>query len=162
MAGRARLPGGAGSRAKLNADISQLLARKREAQAQLDSLHGVVVPVTISVTAKINAAQIRNKVEDQLARYGLEPRASGGPVLRGRTYLVGENGPELVTMGASGFVTPTNRLDQATLDLAGGRGGAGGMVVINVYALTSGPEVGRATVQAIKDYEQFNGTSWRN
>lgn len=149
-------------RAKLNADISQLIQKKREAQAQLDSLHGVVVPVTVSVTAKINAAQIRNKVADQLERYGLEARGAGGPVIRGRSYLVGENGPELVTMGASGFVTPTNRLDKATLDLAAGRGNGGGQIVIQVYALTAGPEVGRATVQAIKDYEAFNGTGWRN
>jgi len=38
------------------------------------------------------------------------PRAAGGPVSAGQTYLVGEKGPELVTMGASGFVTPNNRL----------------------------------------------------
>jgi phage-related minor tail protein len=41
-----------------------------------------------------------------------------------------------------------------------GPGGAGG-VVVNVYALTAGPEVGKATVDAIKEYERFNGTSWR-
>lgn len=32
-------------------------------------------------------------------------RASGGPVTGGNTYLVGEKGPELVTMGQSGFVS---------------------------------------------------------
>lgn len=147
-------------RAKLNADISALIAKKREAQAQLDSLHGVTVPVTISVTAKVNAAQIRNKVADQLARYGLEPRAAGGPVLKGRTYLVGENGPELVTMGASGYVTPTNKITAATLNAAG-ESPTGG-IVIQVYALSAGPEVGRATVEAIREYERFNGPGWRN
>lgn len=149
-------------RAKLNADISALVAKKREAQRNLDSLHGVTVPVTISVTAKINAAQIRNKVASQLERYGLEPRASGGPVLGGRTYLVGENGPELVTMGASGYVTPTNKLSAATLGPgASVTGAAGGGVVVNVYALADGPDVGRRVVDAIKDYEEFNGTGWR-
>jgi hypothetical protein len=45
------------------------------------------------------------------------PRAAGGPVLPGGTYLVGENGPEWLRMGSnSGTVIP----------------GAGG-VVINVY-----------------------------
>lgn len=34
--------------------------------------------------------------------------------------------------------------------------------VINVYALTSGPEVGRQVVQAITDYERTNGARWRN
>lgn len=32
-------------------------------------------------------------------------RATGGPVAGGNTYLVGEHGPELVTMGQSGFVS---------------------------------------------------------
>jgi phage-related minor tail protein len=146
-------------RAKLNADITALQAKRRAAQADLNSLHGVTVPVTVSVTAKINAAQIRNKVADQLARYGLEERAMGGPVRGGRTYLVGENGPELVTMGGSGFVTPTNKLAATALDVAGA--GGGGAVVINVYALADGPEVGRRVVETIREYEQFNGTGWR-
>lgn len=38
-------------------------------------------------------------------------RASGGYVMTGQTYLVGENGPELLTMGdRNGYVTPNNRL----------------------------------------------------
>lgn len=148
-------------RAKLNADITALTAKRRAAQADLNSLHGVTVPVTISVTAKLNAAQIRNKVADQLARYGLEPRAMGGPVRGGRTYLVGENGPELVTMGASGFVTPTHKLDDAAVGLSGGSGVDGQPIVIQVYALSDGPEVGRRVTDAIRSYEQVNGAGWR-
>ena len=38
-------------------------------------------------------------------------RAMGGPVVAGSTYLVGERGPELLTMGrADGYVTPNNAL----------------------------------------------------
>ena len=37
-------------------------------------------------------------------------RASGGPVFAGNTYLVGEQGPELVTFGASASVTPNGAL----------------------------------------------------
>lgn len=38
-------------------------------------------------------------------------RASGGPVAAGRTYLVGEKGPELLTMGSTpGNVTPNHQL----------------------------------------------------
>ena len=49
-------------------------------------------------------------------------RALGGSVAAGASYIVGERGPELLTMGGNGFVTPNNRL-----------GGFGGMnVVINV------------------------------
>lgn len=34
------------------------------------------------------------------------PRANGGPVDMGRSYLVGERGPELFTPGRSGMITP--------------------------------------------------------
>lgn len=37
-------------------------------------------------------------------------RALGGQVTAGTTYLVGERGPELVTMGANGYVTPNDKL----------------------------------------------------
>jgi hypothetical protein len=41
-------------------------------------------------------------------------RASGGPVSAGRTYLVGEKGPELLSMGnQGGHITPNHRLGQA-------------------------------------------------
>jgi TP901 family phage tail tape measure protein/lambda family phage tail tape measure protein len=38
-------------------------------------------------------------------------RQRGGPVQRGRSFLVGENGPEIFTPGQSGMVTPTNPAD---------------------------------------------------
>lgn len=45
-------------------------------------------------------------------------RASGGDVIGGRSYVVGENGPEIYTPGAHGFVTPNH--------VAFGGGGAQG------------------------------------
>ena len=39
------------------------------------------------------------------AALGLPPRAAGGPVTKGRSYLVGEYGPEVVTMGSNGSVS---------------------------------------------------------
>lgn len=50
-------------------------------------------------------------------------RAGGGPVLAGRSYMVGESGPELVTMGGNGTVTPNAALRSAV------NSGGGGMVV---------------------------------
>jgi len=42
-------------------------------------------------------------------------RASGGPVLSGSTYLVGERGPELLRMGgSSGMIIPNNRMGGST------------------------------------------------
>ncbi len=43
--------------------------------------------------------------------YGIEGRASGGLVSAGSTYLVGENGPELLTMGSNnGHITPNDQM----------------------------------------------------
>jgi hypothetical protein len=58
-------------------------------------------------------------------------RASGGPVSAGRSYLVGERGPEIVTMAGNGYVTP-NR------DLGGGG---------DVYVMV---DLGRGVQQVIK------------
>lgn len=48
-----------------------------------------------------------------------EPRETGGPVQAGRHYLVGERGPELLTMGAnsSGFITPNKSLQGKTTNV---------------------------------------------
>lgn len=40
---------------------------------------------------------------------GIKPRASGGPVMAGSAYLVGENGPELRVEQTSGYVLNANR-----------------------------------------------------
>lgn len=40
--------------------------------------------------------------------------ATGGPVSAGQTYLVGEAGPELLTMGSAGAITPNHALGGAT------------------------------------------------
>ena len=41
---------------------------------------------------------------------GLTPRAGGGPVTGGRSYLVGENGPELFQAGQSGRIIPNGSM----------------------------------------------------
>jgi hypothetical protein len=48
-------------------------------------------------------------------------RAAGGPVQSGRTYLVGENGPELATFGKNGTIIPNHALPRG--------GSSGGMQV---------------------------------
>jgi phage-related minor tail protein len=41
-------------------------------------------------------------------------RANGGPVSKGKTYMVGERGPELFTPGSSGKITPNHDLGGST------------------------------------------------
>jgi hypothetical protein len=43
--------------------------------------------------------------------------ASGGPVFAGNAYLVGEQGPEVVLMGANGTVIPNNELGGNTINI---------------------------------------------
>lgn len=58
-------------------------------------------------------------------------RAGGGPVSSGSTYLVGENGPELFTPGASGSIIPNHALG----------GGGGVSVAVNIIGAPSQPQV---------------------
>jgi len=58
--------------------------------------------------------------------------------------------------------TPTVDLSTVGPDTSSLGTGAMRQVVINVYALADGPDVGRRVVDAITDYEQFNGTGWRS
>ena len=60
-------------------------------------------------------------------------REKGGPVSAGQTYLVGEKGPELLTMGSNrGFITPNNKM---------GGGGDNTTNIVNVSVDASGSSV---------------------
>jgi hypothetical protein len=56
-------------------------------------------------------------------------RANGGPVSKGKSYIVGERGPEMFTPGSSGMITPNHEL-----------GGSSTNVVVNVDASGSSVE----------------------
>lgn len=63
-------------------------------------------------------------------------RAKGGPVSPGRTYLVGERGPEPFTPTRSGYIRPTEALDHA--EPSPRRGGATrGNMTVNVTVPTT-------------------------
>jgi hypothetical protein len=69
-------------------------------------------------------------------------RALGGPVNAGQTYMVGERGPELVTFGRSGQVTPNNQL-----------GGQGISITINNPVMTDRrmvDEIGKQLVSTLR------------
>jgi hypothetical protein len=57
-------------------------------------------------------------------------RATGGPTRRGRRYMVGENGPELLQMGdEGGWITSNERIRAA---MGGGGGGGTGVVAVTL------------------------------
>lgn len=99
-----------------------------------------------------------------------ERRASGGPVAAGRTYLVGERGPELFTAPAAGSIIPNSRLMSGSVDSArwyGGRFAPGGMggggitvnasVTINAGMGTDGYAVGRQVAEVLRSYVNSRG-----
>lgn len=64
-------------------------------------------------------------------------RARGGPVSRGRSYLVGEQRPEVFTPRANGYISQA-------------KGGAGGATIAPTFNLTFNGSVDQATVDKIK------------
>lgn len=53
--------------------------------------------------------------------FGIGARASGGPISANRPYLVGEQGPELITPATDGYVTSNDDLFKNTRSALGGR-----------------------------------------
>ena len=105
------------------------------------------------------ASAVFSQIQRSLIQYGVNAflgglpggfggmfRAEGGPVTKGRGYIVGERGPELFTPGASGKITPNHQLGGST------------NVVVNVDASGSsvegdeqrGKELGRLISVAIQ------------
>jgi hypothetical protein len=84
-------------------------------------------------------------------------RASGGPVSGGKTYLVGEQGPELFTAPTSGEIVPNDRLRSLTskgLGASGGRAPAGRgdlSVKFEIHGVTDPEEVARIAEQKLRD-----------
>lgn len=77
---------------------------------------------------------------DALTLAGIPGMATGGPVMAGKTYLVGERGPELFTPGASGGITPNGALGGNT---------------INVTVTSADPN---AVVAALQQWSRNNGS----
>lgn len=74
-------------------------------------------------------------------------RAAGGPVYAAQTYLVGENGPELVTMGADGNVV--NAAQTAAMMTGASGGSAVPNVTLNVTAQSTGRPLDDALMEAL-------------
>lgn len=89
-------------------------------------------------------------------------RASGGPVTAGRSYLVGEKGPEIITPRANGIVVPN-----AALRKAGGGGSSTVNVTVDLRGTTGDKELdakirtsaAAAYSQAMRDAKK-NAPGW--
>ena len=70
----------------------------------------------------------------------VEPRAAGGPVSGGQSYLVGEKGPEIFTPSGSGMITANSAI------------GGGNTLIVNVQGADP-----QAVVRALQDYNRTAG-----
>jgi hypothetical protein len=118
-------------------------------QAMLDALIGKLQVLSgLTFNSAFNPGDIKMRWDEKKKRW-VPGRAAGGPVSAGGTYVVGERGPELLTMGSSGgVITPNHAL-----------GGGGNTFVVNVAA-PDGKDpyaFGQAIVKAIKAFERTNG-----
>lgn len=75
------------------------------------------MPTTGPVPAQLTPEPIANQ-------YGIQERASGGPVMPSRPYIVGERGPELFVPGAAGQIV-NNRQLAVSMNIYGGGGDPG-------------------------------------
>jgi len=110
--------------AQLKATIAQLLRQKANAQAAINGLTGKTVVISASVA--LNTANIRRKIDAQLARLGVvEGRETGGAVKKGQSYVVGEKRPELFVPKTDGEIIPTVPTSASPRAYGGGGGGGG-------------------------------------
>ena len=80
------------------------------APAAMATAIGITAPIASAIAATSTAAAAA--------------RATGGQVRGGQSYLVGERGPELLTMGGSGRISSNDQLKNAV-------GGGGGITIVN-------------------------------
>lgn len=84
---------------------------KAGAKAVLDFFTGIGSKIKSAISGAASGARISVPTAPAPALAGA--RAAGGPVRRGLSYLVGENGPEIFTANATGMIQNTNRTVQA-------------------------------------------------
>lgn len=91
-------------RAKLEAKIRQLKTAVAAAQGAINGLHGK----TVTVTLKTLKQTIETHINEGLVASGkgLPGRAGGGPVVKGRSYIVGEKKAEVFTPDQDGTILP--------------------------------------------------------
>lgn len=90
----------------LEQDIARIIIRTAVTTPLANAIAGVISPFGTSIGNAFADPTLGGKVGGSISVSAAGARASGGPVFPGGTYLVGERGPELLTMGAAGFVTP--------------------------------------------------------
>jgi sorbitol-specific phosphotransferase system component IIC len=109
------------------------------------SVKGVIATIAEAIAGLKSLLKLSNEASSSSVRGGggSRKRASGGNVFAGQTTMVGERGPEMVTFGQSGNVTPNSQL-----------GGGGVNIQVNITGntlLSESPEIGEKIGNLIID-----------
>jgi len=126
-------------------DIANQLIRIFVIEQAINAIRSFLTPFSAATPLGAGGGMI-GKFGTLGPNYGIPQRAKGGPVSAGRTYMVGERGPELFVPGASGSIVPNDKM------------GGGINVVVNVDANGSnvegdqqqGKQLGRVIAAAIQ------------
>jgi hypothetical protein len=131
------------------------IARK-EAERYANQLFGIPNTVKVSLILKaqgdIAAWSALRKQDRENEAAGMPRRASGGPVTSGKTYWVGENGPELVTFGQDGYVHNAAASKAMTSGASGGMSmvSAGGSAPQIVVTVVGGDKLTQALADSLR------------
>ena len=80
-----------------------------------DSLRNLMDNILKQIIAQLIRVHIVQAAVTKIETFfGFKPKAMGGPVAGGQSYIVGEKGPEIFTPGQSGHITPNNQLGAGT------------------------------------------------
>lgn len=85
-------------------EVNALIDRYKAIPKSVETTIGIILKTQGSESAWAALRKAERQAEQNNAPLHAGGRASGGPVASGKTYWVGENGPELVTFGDNGYV----------------------------------------------------------
>jgi stage V sporulation protein SpoVS len=110
---------------QIELDTANAMKKMRDVASELDKIKGVH-NAYVNVNTRVAVAEAGGS----RSLYGGQTRADGGPVNKGGTYLVGEEGPEVVTFGHNGYVHPNGSGGGGVVS---GRGGGMVNLTVNLY-----------------------------
>jgi tape measure domain-containing protein len=99
---------------------------------------------------KIRELNVLQNVKEKVSNFFGGGRATGGPVKKGTSYLVGENGPELFTPSSNGSIIPNSKLRGASV-------GGGTSINITVNGDVSGEELVNKVGEVLMSQLRLNG-----
>lgn len=130
----------AGTAAQTSAGLASNAAAATSAVATGATITAAMAPAAVATSVATGGVSTSTAIAAILAAMALIPmfagsRERGGDVIGGRSYLVGENGPEMFTPRGTGTITPN--------------GGGGGGIVQNINVSTGVAQTVRAEIMSL-------------